>query len=245
MHSQEIVDKAFYLMLEGLNASQIARRIDVPRSTVRDWVNGYVPRVSGRSGRLAEFELRPEKLPPAYVYLLGLYLGVGHIAINQRGLPRLRVFLDRRYPGIVSECAAAMAEIRPRSRVHRLNRRHSGDVIVSSYSKAWTELFPQHGPGMKHRRDVSLKPWQDELAASRPELLLRGLIQSDGCRFINPGRRWRCPRYTFSNRSDDILAIFKTACDRLGLHWTTAPYTIYVSRKADVARMDEFIGPKA
>jgi hypothetical protein len=134
---------------------------------------------------------------------------------------RLRIFLDRRYPGIVGECAAAMAEVRPRSRVHRLNRRHSGDVIVSSYSKAWTALFPQHGPGMKHRRDVSLKPWQDELAASRPELLLRGLIQSDGCRFINPGRRWRCPRYTFSNRSDDILAIFKTACDRLGLHWTT------------------------
>jgi hypothetical protein len=38
----------------------------------------------------------------------------------------------------------------------------------------------------------------------------------------------------------------------LGLRWTAAfpadeskAVTIYVSRKADVARMDEFIGPKA
>ena len=46
--------------------------------------------------------------------------------------------------------------------------------------------------------------------------------------------------------------IFCTACDQLGLRWTgsfpaneTSAVTIYVSRKADVARMDEFIGPKA
>ncbi len=47
-------------------------------------------------------------------------------------------------------------------------------------------------------------------------------------------------------------SIFCTACDRLGLHWTAAfpkdetrAVTIYVSRKDDVARMDEFVGPKA
>jgi hypothetical protein len=35
-----------------------------------------------------------------------------------------------------------------------------------------------------------------------------------------------------------------SACDRLGLRWTTAPYTVYVSRKADVERLDGFVGPK-
>ena len=86
-----------------------------------------------------------------------------------------------------------------------------------------------------------------------PHLLLRGLIHSDGCRAINTGRGgWRHPRYAFSNASTDITSIFCTACDVLGLHWTasfptkeTSAVTIYVSRKADVARMDEFIGPKA
>lgn len=48
-----------------------------------------------------------------------------------------------------------------------------------------------------------------------------------------------------TNLSDDIKGIFCEACDQLGLHWTTAPpKSVYVSRKADVARLDEFVGPK-
>jgi hypothetical protein len=41
---------------------------------------------------------------------------------------------------------------------------------------------------------------------------------------------------------------FCEACDELGLRWTIAPQRaariVYVSRKADVARLDEFVGPK-
>ena len=119
-------------------------------------------------------------------------------------------------------------------------------VEVYAYSRSWPCLFPQHGPGRKHEREIALTDWQQELVARRPDLLLRGLIHSDGCRSINHGRgNWRIPRYSFSNVSDDIRGIFIAACDLLGLHTTTAPRTVYVSRKADVARMDEFVGPKA
>jgi hypothetical protein len=46
--------------------------------------------------------------------------------------------------------------------------------------------------------------------------------------------------------SHDIHQIFRDACDLLELHWTASgERTTYVSRKADVARMDGFIGPKA
>jgi hypothetical protein len=91
-----------------------------------------------------------------------------------------------------------------------------------------------------------LSDWQVELVDRCPEQLLRGLIHSDGCRFLNTGRGdWCWPRYGFSNKSDDIRGIFCYACDRLGVHWTKAgEKTIYVSRKADVAKLDEFIGPK-
>ncbi len=78
-----------------------------------------------------------------------------------------------------------------------------------------------------------------------PEPLLRGLIHSDGCRAINTGRGgWSHPRYSFSNRSVDIHAIFRAACAWVGVRFTVAPHTTYVSRKADVARLDTFIGPK-
>jgi hypothetical protein len=39
-----------------------------------------------------------------------------------------------------------------------------------------------------------LEDWQHELVARSPDLLLRGLIHSDGCRFINTGRNWTNPR---------------------------------------------------
>ncbi len=191
-------------------------------------------------------------LPSAYVYLLGLYLGDGCISAHRRDVYRLRIVLDLRYPGIVDECAAAISCVAPRNSVCRQLRRGGftkraefTNVEVSAYSKSWPCLFPQHGSGRKHERRIELAEWQKDLISHHPELLLRGLVHSDGCRFINTGRGWRFPRYSFSNRSDDIRRIFRDACDLLELRWTTAGDTVYVSRKADVGRMDAFIGPKA
>jgi hypothetical protein len=91
-----------------------------------------------------------------------------------------------------------------------------------------------------------LTDWQTRLVDRWPGALLRCLIHSDGCRFINTGRKWSHPRYSFCNVPEDIKAIFCDACDRLGLRYTRAPpKTIYVSRKADVAVLDRIVGPKA
>jgi hypothetical protein len=193
-----------------------------------------------------------DALPPSYVYLLGVYLGDGCISTHPRGVYRLRLHLDLRYPAIVDACEQAIRDLAPRNRVNRLGRRSNfvdrpqvTYIELSAYSKSWVCLFPQHGPGKKHERRIALEPWQQSLVDKRPELLLRGLIHSDGCRFINTGRQWRHPRYAFTNLSDDIRGIFCDACDVLGVAWTTAPRTVYVSRKADVAVLDRFIGPKA
>ncbi len=118
------------------------------------------------------------------------------------------------------------------------------NVVLSVYSKWWPCVFPQHGEGRKHERPITLAEWQAQLVDQHPGPLLRGLIHSDGCRFINTGTNWSHPRYSFSNRSADIRRIFCDACDRLGLRWTLAPHTVYVSRKYDVARLDELVGPK-
>ena len=73
----------------------------------------------------------------------------------------------------------------------------------------------------------------------------RSLIHSDGCRFQNTGTNWSWPRYPFDNRSDGIRAIFCHGCDLLGVRWTASgKHKIYISRKADVAVVDSFIGPK-
>lgn len=256
MRSADEVAAVLRLRDAGHSALRISRLTGLPRSTVRGWVDGRSPRaLRGAAGSCPSCNQevhRYTELPEAYVYLLGLYLGDGCMSEHRRKVWRLRIVLDLRYPGIVDECEAAMEAVMPRNRVGRTLKSGGyakpqddpSSVEVSAYSRSWPCLFPQHGPERKHERPIVLAEWQRDLIAKTPELLLRGLIHSDGCRFINTGTDWRCARYSFSNRSEDILGIFEAACALVGARCTRAPYTVYVSRKADVARLDEFIGPK-
>ena len=265
MHRRSIVHEALRLREEeGLGARRVARRLGLPLGTVRDWHAGKLPRhcrTTGRDGRpippacprCGQDEHRFTELSGSYVHLLGLYLGDGSISSHPRGVHKLRIFLDRKYPNIVDECARSMGETMPSNEVgRRLTVSNCWEVY--SYSRSWPCLFPQHGPGKKHERRIWLAEWQQELAERWPEALLRGMIQSDGCRYMNtrgPSDSWTAPRYEFKNLSTDLTGIFCTACDHLRLRWTaafpgseTAGVSIYVSRKDDVARMDRFIGPK-
>lgn len=120
-----------------------------------------------------------------------------------------------------------------------------GCVAVSLYSKHWPCLLPQHGPGVKHKRRIALEPWQQALVDQATEEFVLGLIHSDGCRVVANDRGVASIRYHFSNRSEDIIGLFTAALDKLGIHWTrSTKYIVSVYRKADTARLDEFIGPK-
>ena len=246
MYDREAIESVLALRDAGLGARRISRRTGVSVRTVTGWLAGKLPRSASGDRCPVCGGLHPLEMvePRTYSYLLGLYLGDGYIAAHARGVFRLRISLDTRYPDIIEECEAAMRAIVPESRVCRVACA-SGCVEVTSYSKSWPCIFPQHGPGKKHERAIELADFQRIALAKAPAFLLRGLIHSDGCRFQNTGTNWSNPRYSFSNRSPDIRRIFCDACDRLGLRWTTAPHTVYVSRKADVARMDQFIGPKS
>jgi hypothetical protein len=245
-HPIDLVRRSLDLHKAGLSATEVARHVGAPRSTVRDWIYGKVPRARNGTGagcaRCGALHDLPG-LPPAYVYLLGMYLGDGCLSEHRREVYKLRISLDARYPGIADECERAIRAVMPKNRVGRV--RNSGWHELFAYSKAWPCLFPQHGPGRKHERDIELVDWQRSLVARWPALLLRGLIQSDGCRFQNTGRAWSHPRYSFTNLSSGIRTIFCETCDSMGIHWTlSGGKTIYVSRKADVATLDRFIGPK-
>ena len=232
----------------GLNTCEIARATGIPRSTVHHWRANHrheiqLCRTCG-ARRPGDAEIPFE----AYAYLFGLYLGDGYIARHPKDVFRLDVALDARYPRIIAECRAAVRLVMPNSRCATVKR--PGCLIVTSYSRHWPCLFPQHGPGHKHEREIVLAAWQRDVVRAYPQALLRGLIHSDGSRHLNTvhspaGRAYAYPRYEFSNRSDDIRRIFTHACDLLGIQWRpTNRWNISVARRESVARMDEFVGPK-
>lgn len=247
MRSQTEFDEVLGLVEEGRNDTEIFQVTGIPRTTVRDWRRGLgalTIRTGGGSGLACPLGHNFGGLPPReYCYLLGLYLGDGYIARSQR-VWKLRITMDERYPGIIEECCGAMERIMLGQTAHILQRQ-TKCVEVSMYSKHWPCFFPQHGSGRKHERRIELEPWQEMLVGKATECLLRGLIHSDGCRVVTLDRGNPSTRYHFSNRSEDIKRIFCESLDRLGIDWTRpSEKQIAVYRKAGVARLDEFIGPK-
>jgi hypothetical protein len=184
-------------------------------------------------------------IPPApYRYLLGLYFGDGCISKMMRAW-KLRLALDASYPGIINEASAAMEAVVPGKVAHCYSRPASGYVEVSMYWRHWPCLIPQHGPGRKHLRRIALRAWQDGLVREEPQAFLRGLIHSDGCRVVASDRGRPSVRYHFSNRSDDIKALYCAALESLGISWTRpCNQQIAVYRQASVEILDRFIGPK-
>ena len=128
--------------------------------------------------------------------------------------------------------------------------RHGGTCAwVIRQLKATAVPISAARPGKKHERPIQLADWQQTVVERHPERCLRGLIHSDGCRVTNTIRHgqktYDYPRYNFTNRSDDIRRIFCDTCDLLGIEWRVMnAWNISVARRASVARLDEFIGPK-
>jgi len=157
MHPEATVASVLRLHHDGLNNCEISRRTGVSRSTVREWINGRLPHSYrrkdasgashvGRCKRCGGDEHALDQLGPAYVHLLGLYLGDGSIATHRRQVYRLRITLDVRYPHIVSECEQAMQAVVPRNRVGRQLRR-CNCYEVHAYSKGWPCLSLSTAPG--------------------------------------------------------------------------------------------------
>jgi hypothetical protein len=165
--------------------------------------------------------------------------------LHPRGVYKLRITLDQRFPGILEECAEAMRAVRPSKAVKVGRVQMIGCIEVHAHWKHWPCLFPQHGPGRKHERRIRLLAWQIAIVDRYPDRLLRGLIHSDGYRGLNYVNGKGYPRYQFSNRSDDIKRIFCRGCDVYGVRWRQMNrWAISVARAPDVAKLDGIIGPK-
>ena len=253
---QSVVDSALACSDRGMSDADNAELHGVAVKTIRRWRRLYqrqgLPRGGGHlappcprcdAAGLAERE---------YAELLGWYLGDGHISRGRRGVFNLHVYNDGRYADLNAHLLDLMTTVKPDGRPHA--RLHAGAVVTTVSWKHWPCLFPQHGPGRKHERQIDLEPWQVEVVRAFPADFLRGLFHSDGARVNNwatrmvggEKRRYDYPRWQFTNRSEDILSLCCWALDLADIRWRrSGPWTVSVSRRGAVAALDALIGPKS
>lgn len=236
-------------LLEGCwSLSAVSSHLGMSRAAVREWRDRGVEPRSPSAGCFRCEKSQPD--PPAYAALLGYYLGDGCVDQLVRTCS-LRISCDRSYPEIIADVTDVMAAVHRRGKVGHV--RAPGVVVVKGYWKHWPCLFPQHGPGRKHERALTLEPWQQAIVERHSPAFLRGLFHSDGCRVNNwatrvvagERKRYDYPRWQFTNNSPDIRRWCCEALDLVGVPWRQSNWkTISVSTRASVARLDELIGPK-
>ena len=251
MHEVHVRQLALDLIAIGIARRDVCRILDVGYNSTYRWEQRLQPSHKASRIRCFRCDADPPTEPSAYLYLLGQYLGDGHIRPSGRSIC-LSITCCSDYPGIEAAVVTAMQKTTA-ARVFFRGRDGIGCRNVEATTHHWLHLFPQHGKGRKHERAMVLQPWQVELVDADPRPLIRGLIHSDGWRGTNwttrtvggTTKKYTYPRYQFSNRSADIRGIFTGALDRLGIAWRqTNQWTISVARREAVAALDAFVGPK-
>ncbi len=156
MYDMRTRERALTVVAQGRSLNSVSRELGVSRYAIRSWQTRIEPikRAGTPCPRCQDAPTIPEEAA-AYAYLLGLYLGDGCINVHRRGVYFMRITLDNAWAGIIDECETALRAVRPDNSVFRVQRQ--GCVAVTSTSKHWPCLFPQHGPGMKHTRKIALR----------------------------------------------------------------------------------------
>ena len=249
LHDAQRIEAVFSRLDRGESDYAIARVTGVSRATVQRWRRFGPPARASSPGRLLVLDA------DAYPYLLGAYLGDGHVDAHRGRTPSLRVTNDSRYPRLIAQVAEAMATVFPDATVRRYPYPQAGKTVIHVCSASVLLAFPQHGSGRKHERTIALEDWQLALTHAAPGQFVRGLLESDGCRSINRVRTIDCrgvevvyeyPRYYFTNYSSDIRALFKDHCALLGIRATDSNFkTVSVSNRASVEILDALVGPKS
>ena len=98
---------------------------------------------------------------PAYAELFGWYLGDGHIVHEKRGVYGEHIFNVTKYVVLNEHVKDLMRRVKPGA--GRTRAKVPGCTNTTVSWKHWPCLFPQHGPGRKDQRTLTMTSWQWEI----------------------------------------------------------------------------------
>jgi intein-encoded DNA endonuclease-like protein len=223
--------KVCELFEKGFNKSEIARELQLDRSTVIKWLKDKPTHLF-----IPSLYERIVTAPKTYSYILGLYLGDGYINKTDRSY-RLRIALDKKYSELNQYASDKLKELFITNAVSIVD--NDTWIDLSVYNKDLPIIFPQLGDGKKHNRCVALLDWQIGLIDWIE--LMKGLFHSDGSYYLSNDRDY----YQFKNLSSDILDLFKVCCDKNNIKYTFGADVVRIYQRPAVNKMRSLIGIKS
>lgn len=220
------------LYIGGKTISEISKISNVSRFTIKEIVTGnnyYTPKQEfiekndyGRNF-IDNFYSRLHgdiNFKQQYNYLLGLYLGDGHIIKTPRSYS-LKIYNNSEQDLVIHNTNIALKTIFPHNIIGNYKQPRAKVVECGVFNNNLPIIFPQHSFGKKHDRDVSLVDWQ-EINIDYKFLGL-GLFHSDGSFYENGNSYWM---YNFTNCSIDIQKIYMKCLDKLNIRYTHSKKSI-------------------
>src|SRR4051794_3409324 len=125
MHPQATMNIALQLSAIGVIDRENAQICDVSIGAIRHWRAGRRRASSGTTASKTNTCPRCHSRPldePAYAYLLGLYLGDGHITHGPRDVYALAIACSDDWPGLMDAAQQALAAAMPTSSVCRVQQ---------------------------------------------------------------------------------------------------------------------------
>ena len=120
-------------------------------------------------------------------YVIGIALGDGNLSNPNGRAIRLRITCDSKYPKIGEEMQEALRVIFPKNKVSIAYAKPATSFNISVYSNTLADLLPwKVGEGTKAQQTAHVPDWILENTEYTKECL-RGLIQTDGCIYIDRG----------------------------------------------------------
>jgi hypothetical protein len=217
MRTENEYQKVIEYKNRGLNKTEISKIVNIPRTTINDWLRRRPNFEKTINDFNSKDYIMGNNLQNTYSYILGLYLGDGHInQMKNKRSYRLRIFNDIKYNNLNKHIINELQNLFFNNRVNFINSKNL--VITYVYSNKLPTLFPQHGNGRKHNRKIELFNWQKDIISYK--YLLMGLFHSDGCHYFNNIKGKKYESYSFSNVSKDIHGIFQNCCKTLNIEYT-------------------------
>lgn len=119
-------------------------------------------------------------------YVIGLALGDGNLSNPNGRAVRLRITCDTKYKDLIKDFCLSIQKLLPKNKVSIVKRAKTF-CDISCYSNKWENwLGWKVGKGSKYEQKISIPKWIKQNKKFSIECL-RGLLQTDGCIYIDRG----------------------------------------------------------